>query len=237
MSFWFCNKISKFLISALYYCHVLVLVLQVKVVFKVIRQSNHFYWVHFILHIEEEEYIHSTQLPCISLSCRCALCNYSTSLHSQLHSLGSYTSLYSQLNSLGSYTHSCCPRQHRICCRRLGSSHPLILFSLLTFSSFCCYISCAAVLPLFIGCNGYNGRPFQLTRLGFTCFYFRLMLLPIFLSLSAAPIMPTHSYFFLLFITLHTLHMSQLANVTPNTVKCRVPRLILFHFLVLMGLG
>jgi hypothetical protein len=173
----------------------------------------------------------------ITLSCRCALCNYSTSLHSQLHSLGSYTSLYSQLNSLGSYTHSCCPRQHRICCRRLGSSHPLILFSLLTFSSFCCYISCAAVLPLFIGCNGYNGRPFQLTRLGFTCFYFRLMLLPIFLSLSAAPIMPTHSYFFLLFITLHTLHMSQLANVTPNTVKCRVPRLILFHFLVLMGLG
>ena len=120
---------------------------------------------------------------------------------------------------------------------QLSPSHPLILFSLLTFSSFCCYISCAAVLPLFIGCNGYNGRPFQLTRLGFTCFYFRLMLLPIFLSLSAAPIMPTHSYFFLLFITLHTLHMSQLANVTPNTVKCRVPRLILFHFLVLMGLG
>lgn len=124
----------------------LVLVFSVKVAFKVIRRSNHFYWVHFILHIEEEEYIHSTQLPCITLSCRCALCNYSTSLHSQLHSLGSYTSLYSQLNSLGSYTHSCCPRRHPICCCCLGSSHPSLfsphfLFVLLLYILCCCLAS------------------------------------------------------------------------------------------------
>lgn len=87
-----------------------------------------------------------------------------------------------------------------------------LLFSLLTFSSFCCYISCAAVLPLFIGCNGYNGRPFELTRLGFTCFYFRLMLLPISFHFGCTH----HAHSQLLFSSLH--HTSHPAHVTLS--KC-----------------